>query len=253
MSYSYGYHTVSTSELDSIVNRLSCPTEASKSWNHKYNAQDTHVRYLKQKDPKVHPCRSASPEKVTKIISRLTSPTRASWANRYDFDNQKANMDYLETKDPSVRSRTISRASSSRTSSTLSVEELPGQTHRRRSTNGQQSTNGKQSMNDQQLLMNGRQIAFSNKSTVFTEELNQIIGRVTRPTVASRGGKDLAQKKYEYIPIRRLKTLPYISGLDERYAGNRRHTCAEFADVVSRLTRPTKASRSREAPNPHSR
>ena len=85
-----------------------------------------------------------------------------------------------------------------------------------------------------------------------SQELKSIVDRLTRPTVASRGGLAYADRKWEYVPIPQQKTLPRIPGLETRYlCKNRTMTQEEFDAMIGRLTRAMKASRWKTAPNPH--
>nr|KAG5712021.1 hypothetical protein BaRGS_020747 [Batillaria attramentaria] len=85
--------------------------------------------------------------------------------------------------------------------------------------------------------------------TVSPEELDTIIGRVTRPTVASRGGVDIMHKDFTYNKPPRLKTLPVIPGLDRRYMGLQHVSNDQLNDIVSRLTRMTSAYEAKFAQN----
>ncbi|XP_076454876.1 uncharacterized protein LOC143289708 [Babylonia areolata] len=84
---------------------------------------------------------------------------------------------------------------------------------------------------------------------VTEEELDGIVERVTKPTVASRGGVDLQDKDFTYITTPRLKTLPVLPGLDRRYLGLQRVDSARMEQIVQRLTRLTSAYKSKFAPN----
>ena len=132
----YGYKHVSPTQLCNIVERLTSPTQASISWRHDYDAQATHVSYLKLRDPLVHPQRNVNTDQLGHIVQRLTRPTTASTAATWDFDNQDANLLYLRKVDRNIRlplktmspttnmSSWTSRSSSRR--SRISVEDNPG-------------------------------------------------------------------------------------------------------------------------------
>ena len=72
---------------------------------------------------------------------------------------------------------------------------------------------------------------------------------MTRPTVASRGGVDLLGKDFTYIQPRRLKTLPWVPGLERRYLGLPPADAGRMEQIVRRLTRTTSASTAKFAPN----
>ena len=132
----YGYKRVSPTQLNTIVDRLSSPTRASISWRYDYDAQATHVSYLKERDPLVHPQKNVNPDQLGNIVDRLTRPTTASTAATWNFDNQDANLLYLRKVDRNIRlplktmspstdlSALTSRSSSRR--SRISVDDLPG-------------------------------------------------------------------------------------------------------------------------------
>lgn len=85
--------------------------------------------------------------------------------------------------------------------------------------------------------------------SVSPDELITIVGRLTRPTVASRGGVDLENKDFTYIKPPRIKTLPIIPGLERRYLGLDVVSSKQLEDIVSRLTRMTSAYEAKFAPN----
>ena len=89
----------------------------------------------------------------------------------------------------------------------------------------------------------------SNTRKVSEQELDGIVMRVTRPTVASRGGVDLLDKDFTYIKPRRLKTLPVVPGLERRYMGLQVVDTDKMQEIVSRLTRMTSAYTAKFAPN----
>lgn len=89
----------------------------------------------------------------------------------------------------------------------------------------------------------------SNTRKVSEQELDSIVMRVTRPTVASRGGVDLLDKDFTYIKPRRLKTLPVVPGLERRYMGLQVVDQDKMQEIVSRLTRMTSAYTAKFAPN----
>ncbi|XP_013413390.1 uncharacterized protein LOC106175791 [Lingula anatina] len=83
-------------------------------------------------------------------------------------------------------------------------------------------------------------------------QLKPIVERITKPTVASRGGVDLKDKDFEYMkPVNWMKkTNPdwKIKNLDTRFRTPRQVSKAEFQEIVDRLARSTAISRIRSAP-----
>ena len=78
---------------------------------------------------------------------------------------------------------------------------------------------------------------------VSAQKMEQIVTRLTKPTIASRGGIDLADKKFEYVSPQKLKTLPVIDGLDRRFqGGGQRLSKEDVENVAKKLSRPTVAS-----------
>lgn len=76
---------------------------------------------------------------------------------------------------------------------------------------------------------------------VTNRDLDLIVDRVTRPTVASRGGVDLLNKDFTYIIPRPRKTLIVVPGLERRYLGLKKVNKQEMQLIVARLTRMTTA------------
>ena len=236
---SYGYRHVASSQLDGIVERLTRPTKASQAWNHDYDAQQVHVDHLRTVDPLFQPRRTVTPKDLNPIVNRLQRRTTASTASQYDFDHQEANLMHLYAKDPKVQIGRSSRASTgtgSRSSASLSA--------------GSDDVDSVLSL--RKLRRNGGAGSSASSGTVSSQQLKSIVERLTRPTVASRGGVDYADRNWEYIPTPKLKTLPYMPGLETRYqCKNRTMTQEEFDTMIGKLTRATKASQWKAAPNPH--
>ena len=235
----YGYRHVSSSQLDRIVERLTRPTKASQAWNHDYDAQQVHVDHLRSIDPLFQPKRTVASKDLNPIVNRLQRRTTASAASTYDFDHQEANLMHLYAKDPKVQIGRSSRSSigtMSRSSASSSA--------------GSDDGDSVLSLRKSQRSAGARSAASS--STVGSQQLKSIVKRLTRPTVASRGGIEYSDRKWEYIPTPKLKTLPYIPGLEAKYqCKNRTMTQDEFDTMIGKLTRATKASQWKAAPNPH--
>ncbi|KAK6195164.1 hypothetical protein SNE40_000644 [Patella caerulea] len=90
---------------------------------------------------------------------------------------------------------------------------------------------------------------FGTSRNVTPGELDVIVGRVTRPTVASRGGVDLHEKDFTYIHPKPQKTLLVIPGLERRYMGHQKVSRQEMDDIVDRLTRMTTAYDAKYGPD----
>ena len=125
----YGYKTVSSSQLNNIVERLTIPTQSSRSWRYDYNAQEENLRYLKKHDPLVHRSRSASPAKMGHIVNRLTKPTVASVTQRWNYDCEDGNLMFLKMFDKNIQLpyRTIASSRQHRSpapGSRISVDDL---------------------------------------------------------------------------------------------------------------------------------
>lgn len=237
---SYGYRHVPNSQLQGIVERLNRPTKASRAWSHDYDAQQVHVEHLRSVDPYFHPKRTVTPKDLDDIVYRLQKRTRASTASTYGFDHQEASLIHLCAKDPKVQLGRSSRASSyTQTGSVRSSSIYSGNTDSALSSRKSRAS-----------ITSSRSVA--SKETVNSQQLEEIVTRLTRPTVASRGGIDYADRNWDYIPTPKLKTLPYIPGLETRYkCKNRTMTQEEFDRMIGKLTRATKASQWKAAPNPH--
>ena len=234
---SYGYHHLPPSQINEMVKRLSRPTRASQTWNRSYEAQQAHVAHLRLEDPYFQQNRTVPPRELDPILQRLQKRTLASTASTYNYDNQEANLMHLYVKDPKMQIGRSPRASASYRSS--------------RSSSG--------CRDDRDSLLSGRKSrrsdgrpSIGSSGIVSSQEFKSILDRLTKPTVASRGGLAYADRKWEYIPIPQQKTLPRISGLETRYlCKNRTMTQQEFDAMIGRLTRATRASLWKAAPNPH--
>ena len=241
----FGYRFVTSDDVGDMVNRLTRPTKASHAWNYRYDAQAEHIRHLKTLDPKVH-CRSRSvtPQQLDDIVGRLHRPTIASTAKEFDFSNQDANLYFLKARDERVL---------------LPFRSLTPSTLRGMKASRNELISGRSSTVIVEPLENGGSSRRSQSSpasdgkTVTSDELDGILNRLTKPTVSTLGGAPLAMKKYEYIPIPKLKTLPDIPGLDTKYVCDKKVSQGEFEGIVTRLTKPTKATASRSAADPHTR
>lgn len=86
---------------------------------------------------------------------------------------------------------------------------------------------------------------------VQPDQLEDIVSRITKPTVSSRGGVDLANKKYEYIKPKKIKTNIIIPELETKFMGKRRVSLEEMNNIVDRLTKLTPAYKAKYSINPH--
>ena len=235
----YGYRQISAPQINEMVKRLSRPTQASQTWRCSYDAQQTHVANLQLEDPNFQKNKTVPSRELDCILQRLQKHTQASAASTYQYDNQEVHLMYLRATDPKMQIGESPRGSAGARSRS-SGSSMPHYGDRDSVLSG-----GKSQRSD------GRRPP-SSSGTVTSRELKSIVDRLTRPTVASRGGEANADKNWEYIPVRRQKTLPHIPGLDTKYlCKNRAMTREEFNAMVGRLTRSTKASQWKTAPNPH--
>ena len=244
---------VTPSQLEDIVTRLQTPTAASRSWDYRYNPQDTHVKFLKERDPNFQPKRIVYENKLDEVVSRLVKPTVASRASEFCFDNQDANLQYLQQVDPKIhpnRSPTPHPSLISPLSprspllSRSSVEDnMP--TCRSTSPNRGRSANSP--------WVPGMERTYLGYRRVSPNKLDQIVDRVSRPTVSSEGGIQYSNRKYEYITETDTKTMPKIKGVENRYTGNKKISEKQLDDMIKRLHSPTKSMLSRSAltPSPH--
>ena len=85
--------------------------------------------------------------------------------------------------------------------------------------------------------------------SVGSKELNSIVSRLVRPTVASRGGIDLLNKDFVYIKQKPRKTMPEVPGLERRYLGLQSVSQTEMKSIVARLTKMTTAYTAKFGPN----
>ena len=86
---------------------------------------------------------------------------------------------------------------------------------------------------------------------VSKDEMQEITERMTKPTVSSRGGVDLEDKKFEYIKPPKVKTNIIIPGLDQKFIGRRKIAQEELNQIVDRLSQLTPAYKAKFSINPH--
>lgn len=72
------------------------------------------------------------------------------------------------------------------------------------------------------------------QTPVELEELNK---RLTKPTVASEGGKSLQNKEYTYVPPKYSSTYPEVKNADTKYKGGIQITTDRLMESVERLSR----------------
>ena len=81
--------------------------------------------------------------------------------------------------------------------------------------------------------------------------IEDIVTRITKPTVSSRGGVDLADKKYVYIKPKIIKTNIIIPELETKFMGKRKVSAGEMNEIVERLNKLTPAYKAKYSINPH--
>ncbi|XP_074654361.1 uncharacterized protein LOC141908282 [Tubulanus polymorphus] len=191
------------------------------------------------------------PRQVNSITERLAStPTVASVAARHDFDAQSCHIQFLKLRDGRVQP--FKNQLRNPTVQFVFARTKSAQSARGGSMDTTQAENSAKSSTESWTP--GLARYYLGYQAVNSDELRSIVERLTKPTLASRGGIDLRDKRYEYIPKLRLKTLPVIDGLESRYRGDRAPATPEALDeIVRRLTRPTAATtaRDRSTPNPN--
>ena len=180
---------MNNNQLTQMVDRLTSPTRASMAWHHNYDAQETHVQYLRKRDPRFQPQRSVSPKALDTIVIRLTRPTTASTAACWNFDHQDANLAYLKKVDHCIqipfRSKSVASAmeggasdstdgnTSSTAKSRISVNDLPtSRTANATPKNGFWATCGR-SVNPRASLDSGRRQKGGRRSRNPTRDGNQ--------------------------------------------------------------------------------
>ncbi len=259
-----GYRSLPAGQIDSMVRRLSRPTKASESWNYKYDCEVVNANHLRARDPKFHQSKTVKQKQLDEIVTRLGRNTRASNASHHRFDHQYANLMHLYEKDPRMATRTpnsTSRVSSSasyrsRSDIMRSTGSSPIESEDSVSLLGLRRQQSRSSTTQGSYTQSARSRASTSGQSVTSEELQCIVGRLVKPTVASRGGVDYADRKWEYIPTPKLKTLPVVPGLETRFVcKNRKMSSEEFDGMVTRLTKPTRSHEARSVytPNPHAR
>ena len=86
---------------------------------------------------------------------------------------------------------------------------------------------------------------------VSKDEEKEIIDRITKPTVSSRGGVDLKDKNFVYILPPKNKTNIIIPGLDKKFIGRKKITEDELNEIIDRLTKLTPAYKAKFSVNPN--
>lgn len=82
-------------------------------------------------------------------------------------------------------------------------------------------------------------------------EMQEIVDRMTKPTVSSRGGVDLQNKDFVYIQPPRNKTNIIIPGLEKKFIGKKKMSQDEMNEIIDRLTKLTPAYKAKFSINPH--
>ena len=71
-------------------------------------------------------------------------------------------------------------------------------------------------------------------------ELDDMVGRWCKPTVASQGGAPLLSKNYDYYVPKPSPTCHEVRGLDQMFRGNKKMTQEQLSASIARLNTPHK-------------
>lgn len=85
--------------------------------------------------------------------------------------------------------------------------------------------------------------------TVSSAKLDDIVKRLTKPTIASRGGVDLRNKEFVYILPPKNKTNIQIPGLEKKFNGSKKLSNDERQQSVQRTNTLTSAYQAKYGPN----
>ncbi len=211
---------LTAADVSKLIYRLTIPTLASTAWHHDYNAQNTHVSFLKRADPKFHPRQSVSSHQLDLIVERLQQPTKSTIEKPY-AKNRFSDIIISHDDDPRFRpnftvthqelSPMVERLTKPTRSSTAwrydfncqqanldyLISKDPCVGSRSIFRNKSRSESSKLSITDIPLEnQNGqnsaaasniakRSASASEPKSVSPQELDKIIDRVTRPTASS--------------------------------------------------------------------
>lgn len=75
---------------------------------------------------------------------------------------------------------------------------------------------------------------------VTIADLDEMVGRWCKPTVASLGGAPLQSKDYNYYKPKPSPTCPEVKGLNDKFKGNKKMTQEQLTASISRLNTPHK-------------
>ncbi|CAH1786917.1 unnamed protein product [Owenia fusiformis] len=253
---------VSPRDYQIILDNITKPTIASKAAHCEFDAQDAHIDYILRSDPVYRKVKSPRPvhdSDIDKIVNRVTTPTVASCVGRRNFNQQAQHFQYLYKTDYKFgrhkranSAKEVSNITCRIRSSTIASQnrEIKYDIHSHYSNHSSRSLpdiamstddNNKPTLQGKGY-MSGYDRHYGGLMTVNPGEMKDIVTRLTKPTVASEGGKAYENKTFVYVPTPKLKTLPVIAGLETRYLGGKKVSKQEFEEIISRLTRPTKAT-----------
>ncbi|WAR31261.1 hypothetical protein MAR_033803 [Mya arenaria] len=203
--------SISPSELEQIVERVTRPTHASKG------GVDLREKY-RNKDY-VYGSRSCTPN-----IEHITKPTISSRGGK-DIAEKFENKDYVygsKSVEPKKLDDIVDRV----TRPTVA------------------SSGGAGANRSYTDFVYGEQ-------KVSKEEMKEIIERMTKPTISSNGAVDLKDKNFVYLQQPRNKTNIIIPGLEKKFIGRKKISSDELNEIIDRLTQLTPAYKAKFAVNPN--
>ncbi|KAF6038082.1 hypothetical protein EB796_003606 [Bugula neritina] len=245
------YRWVSQKKLDEIVNRLQRKTVAYVASNSWVDNQDYHVANIRQKDAKALKASSlrGSNDSLEKITGRVSRPTTASHAARYDFDAQKCHIDYLKKTLPKYNPE---RKRASSIDEVIAIgEKLSKETAASKAARydfDAQHEHVKYLERTDEKYPGNKKYGFRCKSAPFKKvtsdsEIEDLNYRLTKPTVASDGGKSLQNKEFVYIIPKQTKTNIPIKVLRYRPVTRRANSLQEVIEIGEKLSKETAASK----------
>ncbi|XP_067936739.1 uncharacterized protein [Watersipora subatra] len=250
----------SSDDLQSIGEKLSRETSASKAARHDFDAQREHVKYLEKTDPK-YPGhkkygfrRKTAPfihitdeTEVTALGEKLSKETTASKAARHDFDNQREHLIVIAIAEKyGFRKKAAPFVTVTSESEVIALgEKLSKETAASKAARydfDAQKEHVKYIENNDPNYPGNKKYGFRRRMAPFraisnTEELGELNQRLTKPTVASEGGKSLQNKEYLYVPPVYTSAFPEVKNGDTKYKGTLKISSAKLQESVERLSR----------------
>ena len=187
----------------------------------------------------------AVPRKVRATTERLArTPTICSLAARYRFDAQVCHVRFLQHFDE----RVIPSYHAENAEAESAMKRMKTPVARVGFSRPSTSSTSASSRRRRYALHLGYRDADD-------AELGEILQRVSRPTSASLGARNLAGKRYDYYTPKATKTYPLLPELETKFMGRRRPPVDEYDAMLDRLCRPTKSSsyKLKGTPDPNDR